>query len=86
MLPAQHLYRETLANQIVGDVGFCRNDRLAIEVIKNGVDDPVEQVQGSRVSKGGIAMQVMAIEQGIANPGQGSARVAPEVLAVGVAD
>jgi len=41
--PSTRPYREDLlANQVVGDIGLRRDDRVAIEFIQQGIHNPVE--------------------------------------------
>jgi hypothetical protein len=61
-------YRVDLANQVIGDVGLCGDDGVAIEFIQQGVHDPIQQIDGALVAVGAVAVQVVAIEDGIANP------------------
>lgn len=59
----------SLANQVIGDVRLRGDDGLAIELFENRVDDPVEQVEYARVAEGVVAVQVVAIENRIADAG-----------------
>jgi hypothetical protein len=61
-------YRVCLANQVIGDVCLRGDDGIAIEFIQQGIHDPIQQVDRALIAVGAVAVQVMAIEDRIANP------------------
>lgn len=57
-----------------------------IDVLEHGVNNPVEQVDHTLITDGGVTVHVVTIHDGIADANQGNFAIAPQVLTVGVTD
>lgn len=59
---------------------------MLIDIFEDCIHNPVEQVDHTLITDGGVAVQVVAIHDGIANSHEGNFAIAPQVLTVGVTD
>jgi hypothetical protein len=75
-----------LTNQVVGNICLSRNVCVLIDILEDCIHNPVEEVDHTLITDGGVAVQVVTIHDGIANSHEGNLAIAPQVLTVGVTD